>query len=400
MLGAASSFLFEVKAIPMNPNGNYFLVFALSAVLLFNFLLRQFVIPSETDKITVTLLLDSAATILLMVFEDFNYNGIILWIIANFVYYVNSPKKFLAIGIGIAGYIFSNYGLLSIYTPLFSIEKYFVVYQSFTRTLLFILYYSLSALNLIVFIIFCILVIQEQEGIIEEVNHLYSQLSDANKELKKLADIKEKMGETRERNRIAREIHDTIGHSLMSISIGIDAALTLIDNNPSQAKRQLQTVSTVAREGIADIRRSVSALRPDTLGSHRLSQQISHLVDKTVNATGIVIHYTCEEKLEFENDEENAIFRVVQESLTNAIKHGHATVVDITLEKKDGNLLILVRDNGCGCQHMVPGFGTAHMKERIEMLDGSIEFVSDDGFAVKAIIPIRVEGGNDKSIDS
>lgn len=385
----ATTFMSSVNAIPSNPTMSYFLVMVLSAFLLFDFILRQFFIENEPHKIIITLLIDCVLTLFVLRIEDFNYNGIILWIIANIVYYIESRNRIFAIGLGIIGYIFSTHGLLAIYLPLYSIESYFFVYNVFVRNILFMIYYAISAFNLILFTIFCVYVIQEQKGIIEEVNQLYLQLSQANKELTKLANVKEKMGETRERNRIAREIHDTIGHSLMSISVGVDSALVLFDKKPDVAKKQLMSVSEVARDGIADVRRSVSALRPDAEGSHRLNQRICHLIDKTEQTTGITIHYTCHIPLMFEEDEENAIFRVIQESVTNAIKHGEATIVDIDISKGEHTLHITIQDNGYGCDHFVHGFGTTHMVERIKMLNGTIDFISEDGFKVVASVPIR-----------
>lgn len=390
-LSLATDFLFSTQAIPANPTNDLYLITLLSFLLLLNFLLRQFILTNDLKKIYLTIFFDTIIAIFIIITEDFNNNGIILWVIANVVYYIESPKKYITLGLGIILYIFTNYGLISIYKQVYSIQKYFLLYPPTLQKIMIIIYYALSALNLILFIIFCVLVIQEQKGIIKEKNELYNKLSKANKELLELSEIKEKMGETRERNRIAREIHDTIGHSLMAISVGVDATMTLLENDSNEAKNQLNAVSEVAKEGIQDIRRSVSALRPDSIGAHRLTQQIFHLIDKTEKTTGIKFNIDCEESLEFEEDEENAIFRVVQESITNAIKHGEASLIYITIKKEENNLIIIIHDNGIGCTHMVKGFGTTHIEERIQMLKGKVEYKSKNGFTVKAIIPIRRE---------
>lgn len=388
-------FLSNVQAISTNPTLDYFSVIFLSLLLICSFLLRQFVFINNLQKRTMSILFDAVCVMLIIFIQDFNYNGIILWVIANIVYYNDLSKKYLALGFGIAGYIFTNYGLLSISYPLFSVDQYFAYFPPLLQKLCFITYYTLSASNLILFIIFSVIVIQEQKGKVLEINELNDKLSEANKELQQLANIKEKMGETKERNRIAREIHDTIGHSLMAISVGVDASLTIIEKNPIAAKKQLLAVSVAAQEGIADIRRSVSTLRPDTPGAHRLNQQLSHLVDKTVSTTGIEIKFNCAEKITAEEDEENAIFRVVQESITNSIKHGKATEINISITLEDSNIIILIKDNGIGCTHIVSGFGMMHMSERISMLQGTLNYFSDKGFIVKAIIPIRKESSND-----
>jgi signal transduction histidine kinase len=387
-------FLSNAQAISTDPMRDYLSVIALSILLIIGFLMRQFILLGNTKRRNLSILVDAIIVLIIIYIQDFNYNGIILWVIANIVYYNDISRKYIALGFGIAAYIFTNYGLLSIYYPLYSVVQYFLYFPPLLQKICFIFYYTLSAFNLILFIIFCVIVIQEQKGKVLEINELNDKLSEANKELQKLATIKEKMGETKERNRIAREIHDTIGHSLMAISVGVDASLTIIDHNPQAAKKQLMAVSAAAQEGIADVRRSVSTLRPDTPGAHRLNQQLSHLVDKTVSTTGIEINFDCIDKINAEEDEENAIFRVVQECITNSIKHGKATKIDINIKMENSNLLILIKDNGVGCKHLVSGFGMMHMRERISMLQGELEYFSDNGFTVSVSIPMRKESLN------
>lgn len=106
--------------------------------------------------------------------------------------------------------------------------------------------------NILIFIVYCIYVIQNQRGTIDEVNSLYEQLRKANEDLQKANEqlkeysrLMEKMGETKERNRLAREIHDTIGHTLTGISAGIDACITMVEKNPQETKKQLEMISWV-----------------------------------------------------------------------------------------------------------------------------------------------------------
>jgi signal transduction histidine kinase len=95
------------------------------------------------------------------------------------------------------------------------------------------------------------------------------------------------------------------------------------------------------------------------------------------------------DNLNFAADEEDAIYRMIQESITNAIRHGKATQIWVHISGAEGEIIILVRDNGIGCKEIKQGFGTRHIKERIKMLNGTVEFDGSDGFTVTARIPIR-----------
>ena len=80
---------------------------------------------------------------------------------------------------------------------------------------------------------------------------------------------------------------------------------------------------------------------------------------------------------------------MIQESITNAVRHGHAGQIWVTMKRIDGEVLLEVKDDGIGCKELKSGFGTRHMKERIEMLGGTVSFDGQKGFKVTAHIPIR-----------
>ncbi|MDC7236168.1 MAG: sensor histidine kinase [Sphaerochaetaceae bacterium] len=386
----ARVFINSLQKLPYKPTRLLILSILGSILLIFTFYLRQFVFEKNKKNILLTILFDAAISILLMKLVDFNYNGIILWVLANVVYYIESKNKYIAITVGVLLYILTTFSILDVYVNLFSLSEYINYFPKQIRQIILTFYYTLTGFNLICFIVFCVLVIQEQRGRINEINALYKKLSVANEELKQLADIKEKMGETKERNRLAREIHDTLGHSLTAISFGVDACLATLDKDPTSTKEKLQVISEVAKSGIKEVRTSVTTLRADSSEELSLSKSIIEMIEKTIHATGIKINYTIEKNFNLEKYEENAIYRVVQESITNAIRHGHASIIDINLIKDEKNNLFLeIKDNGIGCKKIKPGFGTRHMKERIESIKGSIEYINNKGFTVRAKVPLR-----------
>ena len=88
-------------------------------------------------------------------------------------------------------------------------------------------------------------------------------------------------------------------------------------------------------------------------------------------------------------DEEDAVYRIVQESVTNAIRHGHATEIDVHLSCQERRMTIVVQDNGIGCAKIEQGFGLRHMRERLRLLGGSLRVNGENGFRIEACIPLR-----------
>ncbi len=387
----ARTFLDSVETVPENPGKNLIFCIALAIVLLISFGLRQIWQRKDNRLIIATLVADAFACISLVVLLNFNYNGVLLLVFANMIAYVRNGKlKILFVAMAIAGYLVADYDLLSIYMPFYNVTNYINYYPSEIQQYLFSVFNVIKSLNIILFIVYCVYVINSQRGTIEEVNQLYHELQSANEQLKEYADMSERMAKTRERNRLAREIHDTLGHTLTGLTAGLDACIATIDVAPTQTKKQLELLSKVSRDGIKEIRRSVNELRPDALDRLSLEVAIRKMIMEMSTVSDIEIYFETEEKhLKFDEDEENAIYRVIQESITNAVRHGKAKKVWITLKRIDGEILLVIKDDGIGCEDIKCGFGTRHIKERIEMLKGTVSFDGKKGFTVTAHIPIR-----------
>lgn len=395
LFNRASEFIASVHKLPINTVRNFALSELFCMFFALSFFIRHQVLKESRTAKHVTLLFDFALNMALLQVTAFNYSGFMLWLLSSVIYYIQKKWKYPVLIAGTFLYLSCSFDLVSLYVPLYSVKDYIRFYQPSAQHLLFFIYYALTALNLVAFFLICIQVMRLQENQIEKINSLNKSLSRANEELKKMADIKEKMGETKERNRLAMEIHDTIGHSLTGISVGVDACIAILEKNPETAKKQLQVISSVAKSGIADIRRSVSTLQTDAAAASTLDENIRTMLEKTEKATGVTILYNCSEEFSLEGDEENTVFRIVQESVTNAIRHGAATQIRIDIHKDGEDMKIHIHDNGRGCENFSYGFGTSHMKERASLLHGTIDFKSGDGFTVDATIPIRQEGRND-----
>ena len=204
--------------------------------------------------------------------------------------------------------------------------------------------------------------------------------------------VKEEEIVEKERKRIAREIHDTLGHALTGISAGIDAVGVLIDIDPGRAKTQLQSVSTVVRDGIKDVRGSLNKLRPGALEDHTLRDAVLKLVHEYQAISNLQVELTYDwDDVDLDVMVEDTVFRVIQESMTNSVRHGHATYMQISFLVEDAYVMIL-QDNGVGFDQLQVGYGLKQMRERVSILGGRIEFANRNGFYTRIELP-KEKGG-------
>lgn len=387
----ARKFLDGVVAIPWRPFDKIWQCALLLLVLVVSFVIREFVLPENNRVIITSLACDMAAIFGILFLQNFNYNGILLLVFANIIFNLKSGKgRFFFIILAIISFLLADNEMLNVNYHFYSIDAYIHYYNSGTQQYLFGLYRILESLNIILFVSCCMHVITEQKNTIDEVNTLYAQLEQANEQLHEYASMTEKVTETRERNRLAREIHDSIGHVLTGISAGLDACIALIDIAPEKTKEQLEVISNVTREGIKEVRRSVNELRPDALERFSLEFAIQKMISDMTSASEQKIYFASEvSNLKFDEDEEMAIYRVIQEGITNAIRHGKADKIWIVIKKEQSDIVLQIRDNGTGCENIKSGFGTRHIKERIGMLGGKVTFDGSNGFVIDARIPIR-----------
>ena len=121
-----------------------------------------------------------------------------------------------------------------------------------------------------------------------------------------------------------------------------------------------------------------------------LENAIHQMIEEMSKGTNTKIYFVSYiDKLRFEADEEETIYRIIQESTTNAIRHGKASEIWIRVSEKNEELIIMISDNGMGCNDIKEGFGLRHMRERVELLNGTLFCESVYGFAVIVKIPIR-----------
>lgn len=394
---AARSFLENITYLPMEPIHTTVLTF-LSFFTLLGIIRIKSMMENDRVKTVALTIIEIVLCLLIMKCLYVGYNGILLLVIADIVVYIRDKQNqgvFLLIMSLI--YIFSDYDMISIGYKIISFRDFLHIYASDFRLFLIGIRNILVSMNLIVFIVYIIILMRDQmrekgKAVLlnVELQVANQRLEQMNEQLRDYAKVQKQLGETEERNRIAREIHDTLGHTMTGLSTGIEACIAMIDYSTEATKQQLIVISRVARQGLLDIRRSMNKLRPDTLEKHTLEEAIQKLIDDTMQMSDVSIQYQSTlDSLSFKSDEEDTIFRIVQESITNAVRHGKASCISIWIQKAGKWLVIRIIDNGKGCQEIHSGFGLTHMRERVQMLHGVVSFDGSHGFKTLVMIPIR-----------
>lgn len=321
----------------------------------------------------------------------FSYNGIIYLIFCDalFRFKENKYVKWLTIPLSLL-LIISNYDFFNTLFPLVNADAYFEVYTSTTRGLLQVGINFLDIINLLFFILFLMIYIANEVQENERMTQELIMVHQVNHELENYAAVSEKIAEDKERKRLAREIHDTLGHALTGIAAGVDACIAMIDINPEATKKQLMVISKVVRQGIVDVRNSLNKLRPGALEQHGFKGAIENMIEEFTSVSDLTISLDYRlDKVDFENTKEDILFRVIQESVTNAVRHGDATHIDISLYIEDNSLYLKIQDNGQGCEEIHYGFGLIQMKERLGMINGKVAYDGHHGFLTIVTIPLQ-----------
>lgn len=331
---------------------------------------------------------------------NFYYRGFFLMVLADLVY--TAQEKYgraCIIAVLTVLYALADYSIASVFFSEIPLSQYLSYYTEFYSSWFSGVESLLTSLHVLLFVVFLVLLFLGQKAENTRVHQLNAELQESYRQLQEYADKTEHMAELRERNRLAREIHDTLGHTLTGIIMTTDASLILMDAAPDQARKQLQLANQTAREGLNDVRRSINALRPDALEHTDFAEALENTIEKFCLTTAAKVTYTQNAgNLDFAPDEEEAIYRVIQESLTNAVRHGHARNIEVRLDRFGETLTITVRDDGEGMAPGKPeGFGLRHMRERLELLHGSLEYGNrppeeGSGFALTARLQPRQKG--------
>ncbi len=209
----------------------------------------------------------------------------------------------------------------------------------------------------------------------KESERLLAELQEAHRALQEYAQKAEALAVSEERNRLAREMHDTLGHRLTVSAVQLEAAERLIPSQPERAAEMVATVRGQVRAALAELRQTVAALRQPLKDDLPLERALPRLVDEFQQATGLEVALRLPDELPpLSAPQRLTLYRAVQEGLTNIHKHAAAKRAWVKLEAADNRLRLLVRDDGRGPQGNGGGFGLRGLRERAAHLGGEVRF--------------------------
>ncbi len=206
----------------------------------------------------------------------------------------------------------------------------------------------------------------------EERKRLITQLEASQAEVSRLS---HEAGSAAERERLAREIHDTLAQGFTSIVTLTQAAESEVDTDPAAARRHLELAGRTARENLAEARAMVTALAPPALGSSSLAEAIRRQAERAGEATGLTVDCVIEGQLpKLPTATEVVLLRATQESLANVLRHAGARTASVELAVVAGRVRLSISDDGRGFDPAAPaeGFGLRGMRARAEQVGGQL----------------------------
>jgi signal transduction histidine kinase len=209
-------------------------------------------------------------------------------------------------------------------------------------------------------------------------------LTEANARLAHHAATLEQLAISRERNRLARELHDTLAHTLSGLAVQLEATRSLWERDPGGARALLDASLVATRAGLSESRRALQALRAAPIEELGLLRALQRMAESAAERSGLALDLRLPERdLELPPDIEQCIYRVAQEALENVVRHAEASQVAVHLLYDRQRAALLVRDDGQGFDSTqvdaTQRLGLRGMRERARLAGGQLELTSQPG---------------------
>lgn len=232
------------------------------------------------------------------------------------------------------------------------------------------------------------LAVKEQQAR-AEVERLLVELREANDKLRQYATQIEEVATLKERNRLAREIHDSLAHYLTVVIVQIEAATAVMETDQARSLDVLRKAQGLAQKGLTEVRRSVAALRSSPIEPRSLLESMSTLLEEC-RGSGVTAEFQLlGTPRKLSPAAELTLYRATQEGLTNVRKHSQTQTAAVTLDYSGNAVRLRVHDDGIGAAEPKNGFGLVGVKERVQLLGGEVTILTkpNQGFTLEIGLP-------------
>jgi signal transduction histidine kinase len=223
-------------------------------------------------------------------------------------------------------------------------------------------------------------VTEQAERTDAQSRELVVELQEANQQLLENAETIEALAVVQERNRLARELHDSVSQSLYGLVLSAEAARrNLTAGNVAGSADELESMTATAREALAEMRLLIYELRPSEIEDHGLQRALETRLETVERRAGLQTHLDYQVDRDLPLRTEVELERIASEALTNAVRHAHATSIAVMVRASGERVSMEVRDDGIGFDPAARagGFGLRGMQERAERLGGTLSVDSD-----------------------
>ena len=218
------------------------------------------------------------------------------------------------------------------------------------------------------------------------------ELDESKQELEKAYAVVAEVTALEERQRIAKDIHDTAGHSITTVIMQTEAAKRIIEDNPMEAKSKIVAANLQAKHALEELRNSVHLLS-GVSENKTFRDALLDIIHESTDGTGINIRSEIED-VTISEAKYRFLCNTLKEGISNGLRHGGATAFWFELKQRDGKLTFLLSDNGKGVDgELHEGFGLTTMRERVKSLGGQLTIHSeiDEGFEIEITLPMDTE---------
>lgn len=248
------------------------------------------------------------------------------------------------------------------------------------------IYQAFGVLLCAAFVVALSTAINDARAARDRATRLIDELAAAHDELGRYAARVHTLAVAEERTRMARELHDTVGHHLTVIKVGLENAERYRAHDPEAAWQDVRQAKTLTVGALQEVRRGVRAMRPPALDGRRGADALRELA-RSFDGVGLTVEIGVDgqERL-LDEAREILLFRVVQESLTNALRHSGGTAVAVRLGFTPGAVRLSIADDGKGAESAEHGFGLSSLAERVREAGGRLQTGDRDGGGFQVLV--------------